>query len=139
LHAQSVSASQPLEVRYPSDAIGISLTAFDLPRLDHASQAPQPNDSRVQVIKADDVSLLTLTLILAICNIQDYEHIPTRPIKRKSKERREAATVASSGKRPTSTMAEAYQKEFFNVSFPTEYVAHVEINRPEKLNAFKEV
>ncbi|KAI4684326.1 uncharacterized protein J4E84_006314 [Alternaria hordeiaustralica] len=36
-------------------------------------------------------------------------------------------------------MAEAYQKEFFNVSFPTEYVAHVEINRPEKLNAFKEV
>ncbi|KAI4681967.1 putative secondary metabolism biosynthetic enzyme [Alternaria sp. BMP 2799] len=36
-------------------------------------------------------------------------------------------------------MAEAYQKEFFNVSFPAEYVAHVEINRPEKLNAFKEV
>ncbi|CAN9095262.1 unnamed protein product [Alternaria alternata] len=36
-------------------------------------------------------------------------------------------------------MAEAYQKEFFNVSFPTEYVAHVEINRPEKMNAFKEV
>ncbi|RYN24851.1 hypothetical protein AA0113_g12713 [Alternaria arborescens] len=36
-------------------------------------------------------------------------------------------------------MAEAYQKEFFNVSFPAEYVAHVEINRPEKMNAFKEV
>jgi delta(3,5)-delta(2,4)-dienoyl-CoA isomerase len=36
-------------------------------------------------------------------------------------------------------MAEAYQREFFNVSFPVEYVAHVEINRPEKLNAFKEV
>ncbi|KAI4614303.1 putative secondary metabolism biosynthetic enzyme [Alternaria ethzedia] len=36
-------------------------------------------------------------------------------------------------------MAEAYQKEFFNVSFPAECVAHVEINRPEKLNAFKEV
>ncbi|EMD93668.1 hypothetical protein COCC4DRAFT_28941 [Bipolaris maydis ATCC 48331] len=36
-------------------------------------------------------------------------------------------------------MAEAYQKEFFNVSFPVEYVAHVEINRPEKMNAFKEV
>jgi hypothetical protein len=36
-------------------------------------------------------------------------------------------------------MAEAYQREFFNVSFPAEYVAHVEINRPEKLNAFKEV
>lgn len=35
--------------------------------------------------------------------------------------------------------AEAYRKEFFNVTFPTEYVAHVEINRPEKLNAFKEV
>jgi delta(3,5)-delta(2,4)-dienoyl-CoA isomerase len=32
-----------------------------------------------------------------------------------------------------------YQYEFFNVSFPVEYVAHVEINRPEKLNAFKEV
>ncbi|CAN9224013.1 unnamed protein product [Alternaria alternata] len=36
-------------------------------------------------------------------------------------------------------MAEAYQKEFFNVSFPAEYVAHVEINRPEKMNAFKEI
>ncbi|KAI0586583.1 enoyl-hydratase isomerase family protein [Pyrenophora tritici-repentis] len=36
-------------------------------------------------------------------------------------------------------MAEAYQKEFFNVTFPAEYVAHVEINRPEKMNAFKEV
>jgi delta(3,5)-delta(2,4)-dienoyl-CoA isomerase len=32
-----------------------------------------------------------------------------------------------------------YQYEFFNVSFPAEYVAHVEINRPEKLNAFKEM
>jgi delta(3,5)-delta(2,4)-dienoyl-CoA isomerase len=29
--------------------------------------------------------------------------------------------------------------EFFNVSFPAEYVAHVEINRQEKLNAFVEV
>jgi delta(3,5)-delta(2,4)-dienoyl-CoA isomerase len=36
-------------------------------------------------------------------------------------------------------MAESYEYEFFNVSFPSEYVAHVEINRPEKLNAFKEV
>ncbi|KAF2844768.1 delta-delta-dienoyl-CoA isomeras-like protein [Plenodomus tracheiphilus IPT5] len=36
-------------------------------------------------------------------------------------------------------MAEAYQKEFFNVTFPVEYVAHVEINRPEKLNAFMEI
>jgi delta(3,5)-delta(2,4)-dienoyl-CoA isomerase len=36
-------------------------------------------------------------------------------------------------------MAEAYKYEFFKVSFPAEYVAHVEINRPEKLNAFKEV
>lgn len=36
-------------------------------------------------------------------------------------------------------MAETYNYEFFNVSFPAEYVAHVEINRPEKLNAFKEV
>lgn len=25
---------------------------------------------------------------------------------------------------------------FFNVTVPTEYVVHVEINRPEKLNAF---
>jgi|TARA_R110002003_G_scaffold25_10_gene1216 delta(3,5)-delta(2,4)-dienoyl-CoA isomerase len=32
-----------------------------------------------------------------------------------------------------------YKYEFFNVTFPTEYVAHVEINRPEKLNAFKEM
>lgn len=36
-------------------------------------------------------------------------------------------------------MAETYNYEFFNVSFPAENVAHVEINRPEKLNAFKEV
>ncbi|KAF2036431.1 ClpP/crotonase [Setomelanomma holmii] len=32
-----------------------------------------------------------------------------------------------------------YKYEFFNVSFPAEYVAHVEINRPEKLNAFMEI
>ncbi|KAF2643579.1 ClpP/crotonase [Massarina eburnea CBS 473.64] len=36
-------------------------------------------------------------------------------------------------------MAEEYKYDFFNVSFPDEYVAHVEINRPEKLNAFTEV
>jgi Delta3,5-Delta2,4-dienoyl-CoA isomerase len=29
--------------------------------------------------------------------------------------------------------------KFFNVAFPQEYVAHVEINRPEKLNAFLQV
>ncbi|KAF2110729.1 ClpP/crotonase-like domain-containing protein [Lophiotrema nucula] len=32
-----------------------------------------------------------------------------------------------------------YKHEYFNVTFPAEYVAHVEINRPEKMNAFKEV
>jgi delta(3,5)-delta(2,4)-dienoyl-CoA isomerase len=32
-----------------------------------------------------------------------------------------------------------YKYEFFNVSFPAEYVAHVEVNRPEKMNAFKEM
>ena len=26
--------------------------------------------------------------------------------------------------------------KFFNVTLPAQYVAHVEINRPEKLNAF---
>ena len=31
-----------------------------------------------------------------------------------------------------------YDYEFFEVSFPAEYVAHVEINRPKKLNAFKQ-
>ncbi|EKG14449.1 NmrA-like protein [Macrophomina phaseolina MS6] len=31
-----------------------------------------------------------------------------------------------------------YHYEYFNVTFPAEYVAHVEINRPEKLNAFIE-
>jgi 1,4-dihydroxy-2-naphthoyl-CoA synthase len=36
-------------------------------------------------------------------------------------------------------MVDAYNLEFFNVTFPAEYVAHVEINRPEKMNAFKEV
>ncbi|KAE9978433.1 hypothetical protein BLS_000650 [Venturia inaequalis] len=34
--------------------------------------------------------------------------------------------------------ASDYNFEYFNVSFPSEYVAHVEINRPEKLNAFIE-
>lgn len=28
--------------------------------------------------------------------------------------------------------------QYFAVSFPAEYVAHVEVNRPEKLNAFSE-
>lgn len=36
-------------------------------------------------------------------------------------------------------MTDEYSYEFFNVSFPAEWVAHVEINRPDKLNAFKEV
>jgi delta(3,5)-delta(2,4)-dienoyl-CoA isomerase len=35
-------------------------------------------------------------------------------------------------------MAEQYQYKYFNVSFPAEYVAHVEVNRPEKMNAFVE-
>ena len=35
-------------------------------------------------------------------------------------------------------MANEYNVEYFNVSFPAEYVAHVEINRPKKLNAFVE-
>jgi delta(3,5)-delta(2,4)-dienoyl-CoA isomerase len=35
--------------------------------------------------------------------------------------------------------AAEYRYEFFNVTLPAEYVAHVEINRPEKLNAFKEM
>jgi delta(3,5)-delta(2,4)-dienoyl-CoA isomerase len=32
-----------------------------------------------------------------------------------------------------------YKYDFFNVTFPAEYVAQVEINRQEKLNAFHEV
>ncbi|KAJ5790175.1 uncharacterized protein N7518_007186 [Penicillium psychrosexuale] len=38
-------------------------------------------------------------------------------------------------------MAENYSFEYFTVKFPTDhqYVAHVEINRPERLNAFIEV
>lgn len=32
----------------------------------------------------------------------------------------------------------SYSYETFVVTFPSEYVAHVEINRPEKLNSFKE-
>jgi len=31
-----------------------------------------------------------------------------------------------------------YKYDYFNVTFPSEYVAHVEINRPEKMNAFFE-
>ncbi|KAI9855360.1 MAG: hypothetical protein M1813_009818 [Trichoglossum hirsutum] len=33
-------------------------------------------------------------------------------------------------------MATSYSYKHFNVAFPQEYVVHVEINRPEKLNAF---
>ncbi|KAL2218350.1 ClpP/crotonase-like domain-containing protein [Thermoascus aurantiacus ATCC 26904] len=33
-------------------------------------------------------------------------------------------------------MADRYTFKYFNVSFPRIYVAHVEINRPDKLNAF---
>ena len=38
-------------------------------------------------------------------------------------------------------MADDYSFEYFTVRLPTEhkYVAHVEINRPERLNAFIEV
>lgn len=32
-----------------------------------------------------------------------------------------------------------YKIDYFAVSFPEEYVAHVEIDRPEKLNAFTQV
>ena len=35
-------------------------------------------------------------------------------------------------------MPDTYNYEYFNVTFPHEYVAQVEINRPEKLNAFIE-
>jgi len=34
-------------------------------------------------------------------------------------------------------MSSHYPTEYFVVSTPLPYVAHVEINRPEKLNAFK--
>ncbi|PVH99537.1 ClpP/crotonase [Periconia macrospinosa] len=40
---------------------------------------------------------------------------------------------------PNNTPEEKYDYEYFNVTFPAEYVAHVEINRPDKLNAFVEV
>ena len=36
-------------------------------------------------------------------------------------------------------MATDYTYEYFNVTFPMQWVAHVEINRPEKMNAFKEM
>ncbi|THW07935.1 ClpP/crotonase [Aureobasidium pullulans] len=35
-------------------------------------------------------------------------------------------------------MASTYNYEYFNVTFPKEYVAQVEINRPQKMNAFNE-
>ncbi|KAL5354977.1 ClpP/crotonase-like domain-containing protein [Aspergillus floccosus] len=35
-------------------------------------------------------------------------------------------------------MASTYSFKYFNVSFPQEYVAHVEINRADKMNAFFE-
>ena len=42
-----------------------------------------------------------------------------------------------SGKLPSPTMAQHTYK-YFNVGFPQECVAHVEINRPGRLNAFIE-
>lgn len=35
-------------------------------------------------------------------------------------------------------MPSNYSPKHFNVTFPQEYVAHVEINRPNQLNAFFE-
>ncbi|KAI4731086.1 ClpP/crotonase [Aureobasidium sp. EXF-10728] len=35
-------------------------------------------------------------------------------------------------------MAPSYDYEYFNITFPGDYVAQVEINRPEKMNAFNE-
>lgn len=35
-------------------------------------------------------------------------------------------------------MASNYSPKYFNITFPQEYVAHVEINRPNQLNAFFE-
>lgn len=35
-------------------------------------------------------------------------------------------------------MASTYNYEYFNVTFPGEYVAQVEINRPQKMNAFND-
>lgn len=35
-------------------------------------------------------------------------------------------------------MASNYSPKHFNITFPQEYVAHVEINRPNQLNAFFE-
>jgi len=32
-----------------------------------------------------------------------------------------------------------YKYEYYNVTFPAQYVAHVEINRPAKMNAFVEM
>ena len=37
------------------------------------------------------------------------------------------------------TTMPAYTYDYFNVTFPKQYVAQVEINRPQKLNAFIEV
>jgi delta(3,5)-delta(2,4)-dienoyl-CoA isomerase len=39
----------------------------------------------------------------------------------------------------SSSNDDKYEYEYFNVTFPAEYVAQVEINRPEKLNAFVEI
>jgi Delta3,5-Delta2,4-dienoyl-CoA isomerase len=36
-------------------------------------------------------------------------------------------------------MSGEYKYEYFRVSFPSEYVALIEIDRPQKLNAFIEV
>ena len=36
----------------------------------------------------------------------------------------------------TGDVSGKYNAKYFNVTFPRDYVAHVEINRAEKLNAF---
>jgi delta(3,5)-delta(2,4)-dienoyl-CoA isomerase len=36
----------------------------------------------------------------------------------------------------TGDVSGKYSAKYFNVTFPRDYVAHVEINRAEKLNAF---
>ena len=100
---------------------------------------PQPNDSPAQVIKADDVSLLLYNTFPYFVPAVDPLILAASCHIFLQRERARKHDVARQDATNQQTMAEAYQKEFFNVSFPAEYVAHVEINRPEKMNAFKEV
>lgn len=65
------------------------------------------------------------------CFILDHEFVPASFIIYRFFERTGILTMTGSGET-------SYDFKYFKITFPREYVAHVEINRADKMNAFFE-